>query len=90
MSQEIADRLDLYAEDGAYQFSNIYVDDFNFGERCKFEIVRERIAVLGTMGLRLELAPADVHVQNSVNGFSVFGGEHALCIRYTENNFADV
>lgn len=25
-----------------------------------------------------------------MNGFSIFGGEHALCIRYAENNFADV
>lgn len=61
-SQEVVDRLDLYSENGSYQFPNIYVDDFNFGERCKFEVVRDRVAVLGTMGLRLEFSPRDVHI----------------------------
>lgn len=62
MNQEITDKLDLYSENGIYQFSNIYIDDFNFGERCKFEIVQERVTILGTMGLRLEFSPLDIHV----------------------------
>ena len=80
----------MYLENNVYQFSNVYIDDFNFGERCKFEIVQDKITILGTMGLRLELQPEGVHIQNNANGFYIFGGEYSLCIRYAENNFVDV